>query len=492
MEQQKFSIIQLNWSLAEFNHYICQCYPQVSLNLVGFELARADRGKKLQKVHVASVMELKMAIGKSRLYLIPLAEVYQESGSPEPEDPRRYTNITETIEERRALRQQQDDEFNASLLADREREMRRQILETQEERRLQVIQERRQRISFPEPSDGVPLRFKFPNGQLKTRRFLLSESIQRLFDFVGQDNSSTEIFSIREATSGVQIGSNTMSGSIEDHNITGFSTLYIMWTASPEEEVPPHMQMTSSTSPPQTSATSITNPNASSPPHTSAALSTNSDAPLPPCMSASSPPRTSAPSALLDTPSPPRTSAPSALSDTPSPPRTSAPLPTLSYGTLPPGTSAVSPYFTYQDDQWSPAPSPSGSPEISGSHWSPSPTSPSWSPISVPTTTLENDCTETQLKSILIKLVSRVDFTSCPTTNQINVSRDRIFHGSVQAFKRRRFDPAAKLDIVFVDNEGVSEGAVDEGGPSREYFRLLMKDIQQSKIFEGPEQKKNS
>lgn len=96
----------------------------------------------------------------------------------------------------------------------------------------------------------------------------------------------------------------------------------------------------------------------------------------------------------------------------------------------------------------------------------------------------------TQLKSILIKLVSRVDFTSCPTTNQINVSRDRIFHGSVQAFKRRRFDPAAKLDIVFVDNEGVSERAVDEGGPSREYFRLLMKAIQQSKIFEGPEQKK--
>lgn len=70
------------------------------------------------------------------------------------------------------------------------------------------------------------------------------------------------------------------------------------------------------------------------------------------------------------------------------------------------------------------------------------------------------------------------------------MSRDRIFHGSVQAFKRRQFDPAAKLDIVFVDNEGVSEGAVDEGGPSREYFRLLMKAIQQSKIFEGPEQKK--
>lgn len=34
----------------------------------------------------------------------------------------------------------------------------------------------------------------------------------------------------------------------------------------------------------------------------------------------------------------------------------------------------------------------------------------------------------------------------------------------------------------------MSEGAVDEGGPSREYFRLLMKAIQHAKIFEGSEQ----
>lgn len=77
MDQQQFSKVQLSWSLAEFNQYICQCYPQISLNLVGFELAKADRGKKLKKVQVASVRELKAAIGKSRLYVIPLAEVYQ-------------------------------------------------------------------------------------------------------------------------------------------------------------------------------------------------------------------------------------------------------------------------------------------------------------------------------------------------------------------------------------------------------------------------------
>ncbi len=91
------------------------------------------------------------------------------------------------------------------------------------------------------------------------------------------------------------------------------------------------------------------------------------------------------------------------------------------------------------------------------------------------------------MQTILTKLVNKVDFSSCPISNQINVCRDNILNGSIQAFKRLRFDPASKLDIVFVDADGESEGAVDEGGPSREYFRLLMKAIQHSKIFEGPE-----
>jgi len=92
------------------------------------------------------------------------------------------------------------------------------------------------------------------------------------------------------------------------------------------------------------------------------------------------------------------------------------------------------------------------------------------------------------LQAILTKLVSKVDSNRCPTSNQINVCRENILNGSMQAFKRRPFDPSGKLDIIFVDMEGVSEGAVDEGGPSREYFRLLMKAIQHAKIFEGPEQ----
>lgn len=88
---------------------------------------------------------------------------------------------------------------------------------------------------------------------------------------------------------------------------------------------------------------------------------------------------------------------------------------------------------------------------------------------------------------ILKKLHSRIDLSCCPTSNQINVSRDNILQGSLQAFKRRRFNPEARLDVIFVDSDGVGEGAVDEGGPTREFLRLLMREIQMSKIFEGPE-----
>lgn len=75
--KEKEAKIQMNWSLADFKQFICQSFPDVSLNLVGYELAKADRGKKLQKVQVASVKELKQAVGRSRLYILPLVELYQ-------------------------------------------------------------------------------------------------------------------------------------------------------------------------------------------------------------------------------------------------------------------------------------------------------------------------------------------------------------------------------------------------------------------------------
>ncbi|XP_049457547.1 G2/M phase-specific E3 ubiquitin-protein ligase-like [Epinephelus fuscoguttatus] len=94
---------------------------------------------------------------------------------------------------------------------------------------------------------------------------------------------------------------------------------------------------------------------------------------------------------------------------------------------------------------------------------------------------------ETDLQNILTKLVSKIDESFCPTSNQINVCRNNVLLCSLQAFKCRNFNPEAKLDVVFVDEDGNGEGAVDEGGPTREYLRLLMRAIHQSNIFEGHE-----
>lgn len=60
------SKIGLNWSLSELNNFVCQSYPRISLNLVGFELARTGKGRKIQKLQVSSVKELKAVVGKSR------------------------------------------------------------------------------------------------------------------------------------------------------------------------------------------------------------------------------------------------------------------------------------------------------------------------------------------------------------------------------------------------------------------------------------------
>uniref|UniRef100_A0A9J7XQ74 HECT-type E3 ubiquitin transferase n=1 Tax=Cyprinus carpio carpio TaxID=630221 RepID=A0A9J7XQ74_CYPCA len=94
---------------------------------------------------------------------------------------------------------------------------------------------------------------------------------------------------------------------------------------------------------------------------------------------------------------------------------------------------------------------------------------------------------EIDLQTILKKMVSKVDGRFCPTSNQINVCRDNVLLCSLRAFKRRFFNPEAKLDVVFVDEDDNGEGAVDEGGPTREYLRLLMRAVHQSNIFEGHE-----
>lgn len=98
-----------------------------------------------------------------------------------------------------------------------------------------------------------------------------------------------------------------------------------------------------------------------------------------------------------------------------------------------------------------------------------------------------NEETETMI-DILKKYRSSIDNE---TTFQINIYREDIFNCCVRALRRNNFSPLKKLSVMFTDIDNVSEGAIDMGGPTREMFRLLLKSLSNSPLFEGSEHSKN-
>jgi len=72
-----------------------------------------------------------------------------------------------------------------------------------------------------------------------------------------------------------------------------------------------------------------------------------------------------------------------------------------------------------------------------------------------------------------------------PTSNMINVVRGTEFECFKRAFRRTNFDSKKRLDVRFVDADENTEGAADNGGPTREFLRLLLFDIFTSSLFEG-------
>lgn len=77
-----------------------------------------------------------------------------------------------------------------------------------------------------------------------------------------------------------------------------------------------------------------------------------------------------------------------------------------------------------------------------------------------------------------------------PTSNLINVIRGSEFGCFERAFRRKNFDVWKRINVQFVDFDSTKEGATDNGGPSREFFRLLLSDVLSSHLFEGPTEAK--
>ncbi|KAI3372541.1 hypothetical protein L3Q82_023019, partial [Scortum barcoo] len=52
-----------------------------------------------------------------------------------------------------------------------------------------------------------------------------------------------------------------------------------------------------------------------------------------------------------------------------------------------------------------------------------------------------------------------------------------VWDGASRAMSRSNFSPEKKVDVKFTDDYGISEGAVDNGGPTQEFFRLSLQEI---------------
>ena len=95
--------------------------------------------------------------------------------------------------------------------------------------------------------------------------------------------------------------------------------------------------------------------------------------------------------------------------------------------------------------------------------------------------------TSLSLQEILEQLASKINNDRI---SKFNISRSNLWEGALRGLKRKSFSPDSKVSVKFTDDSGTSEGAVDLGGPKREFFTLVIEWIVNSQLFCGTEKSK--
>ena len=85
---------------------------------------------------------------------------------------------------------------------------------------------------------------------------------------------------------------------------------------------------------------------------------------------------------------------------------------------------------------------------------------------------------------VLNELAAQIDDGSL---SKFNIARNFMWEGAKRAVSRKAFSPANKVSVKFTDDSGASEGAIDWGGPMREFFTLILQHIHGSQLLCGPE-----
>ena len=87
-----------------------------------------------------------------------------------------------------------------------------------------------------------------------------------------------------------------------------------------------------------------------------------------------------------------------------------------------------------------------------------------------PDVTVENVLRE----HISIKMVGQ--HSDVDVCKNINVRRNHVFEDGINKMARSKFEPLRPLSVKFADEMGASEGAVDLGGPTREFLPLAIQE----------------
>ncbi len=104
-------------------------------------------------------------------------------------------------------------------------------------------------------------------------------------------------------------------------------------------------------------------------------------------------------------------------------------------------------------------------------------------------TNTEEACASTSLSiyEILENLAAKIDTESIA---KFNISRNHLWESAKRGFNRKSFCPEKRISAKFTDDIGVAEGAVDSGGPKREFLTLLLQHLQGSALFQGEDDAK--
>ncbi|XP_052776834.1 uncharacterized protein LOC128214411 [Mya arenaria] len=93
--------------------------------------------------------------------------------------------------------------------------------------RLQQIRAQRERKLPPEPSTGLHIRFIFPNGNERTRRFDINCPIQDLVNFAGSHPNASEELIIQSAI-GTKVTTSS-NGTLQEYNFVSNTTVHVRW-----------------------------------------------------------------------------------------------------------------------------------------------------------------------------------------------------------------------------------------------------------------------